>query len=347
MVAIALGLLLLVALSTATALTHQQAGSIQTKQNDAPWVEQVGEHPRVFYYHNFLSPEERAHIIRLAAPLMRRSTVVGSGGNGVVDDIRTSYGMFIKRFQDPVVESIERRISMATRLPVSHQEEIQVLRYTKGQKYSAHYDSAYGSDGPGPHERLATFYMYLSDVEEGGETAFPQGSVWTDPKMGQKADPTFSACAKGNVAAKPKAGDAVLFYSFFPNKTMDPASMHTGCPVIKGIKWGAPVWIHIDEFKGDEFRAQGPTPAHAHPAEPGLCEDYDDRCGGWAQQGECKANPGFMDANCRRACKACEPCREKDWACISRNRQAGGYLAVDRSEMEWLGVPWWYDPSAQ
>jgi hypothetical protein len=65
----------------------------------------------------------------------------------------------VKRFQDPMVESIERRISVATRLPVSHQEEIQVLRYTKGQKYSAHYDSAYGSDGPGPHERLATFYM--------------------------------------------------------------------------------------------------------------------------------------------------------------------------------------------
>ena len=27
-------------------------------------------------------------------------------------------------------------------------------------------------------------------------------------------------------------------------QTMDPASFHTGCPVIKGIKWGAPVWIH-------------------------------------------------------------------------------------------------------
>ncbi len=21
----------------------------------------------------------------------------------------------------------------------------------------------------------------------------------------------------------------------------------TGCPVIKGIKWAAPVWIHVDE----------------------------------------------------------------------------------------------------
>lgn len=28
---------------------------------------------------------------------MKRSTVVGNSGNGVVDDIRTSYGMFIRR----------------------------------------------------------------------------------------------------------------------------------------------------------------------------------------------------------------------------------------------------------
>ena len=29
--------------------------------------------------------------------------------------------------------------------------------------------------------------------------------------------------------------------------------MHTGCPVIKGIKWGAPVWIHTDEFEPQAF----------------------------------------------------------------------------------------------
>eukprot|EP00955_Chlamydomonas_euryale_P092583 364721-Chlamydomonas_euryale.AAC.15 len=47
----------------------------------------------------------------------------------------TDHWAIRRRFQDPIVERVERRISMATRLPVAHQEEIQVLRYTKGQKY--------------------------------------------------------------------------------------------------------------------------------------------------------------------------------------------------------------------
>ena len=109
-----------------------------------------------------------------------------------------------RRLQDPIIERIERRISLYTQLPLAHQEDIQVLRYVKGQKYGAHYDSAYDNKEEGPHHRLATFYMYLSDVEEGGETAFPKDSEWYDPAMGVAADPTFSDCAKGHVAAMPK-----------------------------------------------------------------------------------------------------------------------------------------------
>ncbi len=86
----------------------------------------MGLHPRAYYFHNFLTKAERAHIIKLAAPKIRRSTVVGQNGEGVVDDIRTSYGMFIRRLEDPVITRIEKRISLWTHLPVDHQEDIQV-----------------------------------------------------------------------------------------------------------------------------------------------------------------------------------------------------------------------------
>lgn len=313
-------------------------------EETSPWVEQVGLHPRAFYFHNFLTHQERAHILRQAAPYMKRSTVVGQKGEGVVDEIRTSYGMFIRRLQDPVIERVERRISLWTHLPIENQEDIQVLRYQKSQTYGAHFDSGNNPNEPGPHWRLATFLMYLSDVEEGGETAFPDGSVWADPSMeGRSAG--MSDCAKGHVAAKPKAGDAVLFYSYHPNGTMDPAAMHTGCPVIKGIKWAAPVWIHDIPFRGADFKR--PAPGTEPERDPGSCRDYHTRCAEWAEAGECERNSGFMmgDSNnegmCRKACRNCEACYGGDLECINRNRAKGGYLKLDKKEFEWLGVDWW------
>jgi len=316
-----------------------------------PWVEQVGIHPKAFVFHSFLTEEERTHIIRLAAPMMVRSQVSGANGEGVIDEIRTSYGTFISRLTDPIIERIEKRISVFTHIPVSHQEDIQVLRYQKGQTYGAHQDSGANASEPGPQFRMATFLMYLSDVEEGGETAFPDGSVWSDPEIPKRLEAAgvqLSDCAKGHVAYKPKAGDAVLFYSFHPNGTMDPAATHTGCPVIKGIKWAAPVWMHIDEYEpADWARAQDRKDMDNTPKEPGLCEDYMEECKDWAERGECEANKQFMvgdgDAlgNCRLACGVCKGCAKNDIACINANRKKQGYLELDRTEMEWLGVPWW------
>lgn len=57
-------------------------------------------------------------------------------------------------------------------------EDIQVLRYEPRQKYDPHYD--YFTDkvnvARGGH-RIATVLMYLSDVEKGGETVFPNAEV--------------------------------------------------------------------------------------------------------------------------------------------------------------------------
>jgi prolyl 4-hydroxylase len=50
-------------------------------------------------------------------------------------------------------------------------------------------------------------------------------------------------------------GDALLFWSMRPDaQEEDPASMHTGCPVTKGVKWTATKWIHAKPFRREQRR---------------------------------------------------------------------------------------------
>lgn len=257
---------------------------------------------------------------------MQRSTVVGDGSGGVVNDIRTSYGTFLRRMQDDVVTGMERRLALWTHLNVSHQEDVQILRYGIGQKYGAHYDSLI-NDSP----RLATVLVYLADTEEGGETAFPQNSEWIDPDLPSRLGP-FSSCARGHVAARPRKGDALLFFSMRHDGSTDPAALHTGCPVVRGVKWTATIWIHTEPFRPhllEKGYSNEPAPL------PDDCRDLHERCADWARTGECKNNPHFMlgwagtVGTCRLACGACRQCEQTDYACRSENREKGGYLPLD------------------
>ncbi|GFH29676.1 Fe2OG dioxygenase domain-containing protein, partial [Haematococcus lacustris] len=45
-------------------------------------------------------------------------------------------GTFLKRYQDAVVERVENKVAAWTQVPVSHQEDIQVLRYGIGQMHA-------------------------------------------------------------------------------------------------------------------------------------------------------------------------------------------------------------------
>jgi hypothetical protein len=51
------------------------------------------------------------------------------------------------------------------------------------------------------------------------------------------------AKCRSRLAIQPNSARAVLFYSQLPNGEEDPASLHGGCPVLKGEKWAANLWV--------------------------------------------------------------------------------------------------------
>ncbi|KAG2500412.1 hypothetical protein HYH03_001982 [Edaphochlamys debaryana] len=295
------------------------------------WIQVVSWKPRVAIFHNFLSDAEARHILLLAAPYMQRSEEDGGGDEEGATDARTSYGTFLRRRFDPVVAAVEERVALWSHLPVAHQEALQVLRYGVNDKYSPHFDAA---------GRVATVLMYLVEPEEGGETAFVN-SEWQHPELRRQSEEGgLSECARGRVAYKPRRGDALIFYDTLPDyRSLDRHSEHTGCPVVRGVKWNAVTWIHGQEFDPEDWAAARQGYAPPRP-DPGHCGDYDSECAKYAAQGDCEENrlymvggAGFM-GTCRRACGACEVCGEGDADCARRNRRRGGYLELSEEELQ-------------
>ncbi|XP_062170554.1 prolyl 4-hydroxylase 1 [Alnus glutinosa] len=194
--------------------------------------------PRIIVLHKFLSMEECDYLRAIALPRLQISTVVDTKtGKGIKSDVRTSSGMFLspEERKYPMVQAIEKRISVYSQIPVENGELIQVLRYEKGQYYKAHHD--YFSDTFNVKrggQRIATVLMYLSDNVVGGETHFPlagSGECHCGGKM------------VGGLSVKPSKGDAVLFWSMGLDGQSDPNSIHGGCEVLAGEKWSATKWM--------------------------------------------------------------------------------------------------------
>jgi prolyl 4-hydroxylase len=195
---------------------------------------QLCQSPAIYVCENFLSDQECNHIMVLAQPYLARSTIVDpKSSEDLTDYHRTSQGMWIEEeFSDPIVKSIQRRIARTTEIPEQHCEDIQVLHYDLGGEYQPHYDY-FDINTPGGlfhlnrgGQRMATFMIYLSDTEEGGETIFP----------------------KADIKIQPQKGKAVMFFNVDLNGKEDPMSLHGGAPVLKGEKWIMTRWIRSGVF---------------------------------------------------------------------------------------------------
>ncbi|WCJ31359.1 2-oxoglutarate (2OG) and Fe(II)-dependent oxygenase superfamily protein [Euphorbia peplus] len=201
--------------------------------------------PRALYFPNFATLEQCRSIINMAKPSLTPSTLALRKGELEADTtgIRTSSGMFVSASEDEsgILDAIEEKIAKVTMIPRTHGEAFNVLRYEIGQKYDSHYDAFNEAEyGPQKSQRVATFLLYLSDVEEGGATMFPFENGLDLENY------NFQKCM--GMQLKPRLGDGLLFYSVHPNSTIDVMSLHGSCPVIKGEKWVATKWIRNEEM---------------------------------------------------------------------------------------------------
>mmetsp|Transcript_1650 Transcript_1650/g.3936 ORF Transcript_1650/g.3936 Transcript_1650/m.3936 type:complete len:484 (-) Transcript_1650:79-1530(-) len=247
-----------------------------------------GAEPRVFYVHNFLSQDEAEAFVEFSTSddnpyKMARSTggthkAWNQGGAGATLKTRTSMNAF--DVTTKLSYDVKKRAFRLLRLG-GYQENmadgIQILRYELGQAYGDHHDY-FPNTQSGDHQwdpsvggsnRFATVFLYLSDVEFGGQTAFPKSAKLTAEKseelvrrLGEAPseerlatlveeagldknsweDKLITKCYN-QFAVPPRRGDAILFYSQTPDGHLDPSSLHGACPVLKGTKWGANLWV--------------------------------------------------------------------------------------------------------
>jgi len=219
-------------------------------------IETISLSPLVIAVDNFLEDGESERIRTSSEVHMASSPVAHKDGDKgkPATEWRTSTQHWLGASQNPWLQPIDQRVASLVRVPANHQEHLQVLRYHPSQKYDAHHDffamDHYQSSPDiqrmlhyGTNNRMATVFMYLTNVEEGGSTWFPKAGGLPDPGMPGGAA-SFSSCeADVGLHSYPKRGKVIIFYSMMASGDTDEYSLHAGCPPIVGDKWSANKWV--------------------------------------------------------------------------------------------------------
>lgn len=184
--------------------------------------------PVVAIVENVLSDAECNELIALSQGKLERSLVL-ENGEQIVSEIRTSEGTFFERNEHELISRLDQRIAELMHWPIDHGEPMQILKYGVGAEYTPHFDYFVENEEREMErggQRISTLVLYLSDVEEGGETVFPDIGL----------------------SVSPKKGSAVYFEYGNSLGQLDPLSLHGGKPVRKGEKWIATRWMRQRPF---------------------------------------------------------------------------------------------------
>ncbi|XP_016980685.2 LOW QUALITY PROTEIN: prolyl 4-hydroxylase subunit alpha-2 [Drosophila rhopaloa] len=195
-------------------------------------AEELFHDPLLVLYHDVIYQSEIDVIRKLTNNRLSRARVT-SHNESVVSNVRTSQFTFIPVTEHKVLATIDQRVADMTNMNMKYAEDHQFANYGIGGHYGQHMDwfsqtsvDAGLVSSPEMGNRIATVLFYLSDVAQGGGTAFPQ--------LRQHL--------------KPKKYAAAFWHNLHASGVGDVRTQHGACPIIAGSKWVQNRWIReIDQ----------------------------------------------------------------------------------------------------
>jgi len=186
----------------------------------------------IYLLDDFLDAEECRELVARIKSRLRASEIAAASEKD--PHFRTSSTCDLGNLNDPFVREIDNRICRMLGVDASYSEAIQGQHYAVGQEFKPHtdyfeadqFDAYCGSQG----QRTYTFFIYLNEVEEGGETEFP--------RLGLKI--------------RPRPGRAVIWNNLTEEGVPNTNTIHHAVPVVRGEKCVITKW----------FRANGSGPMY-------------------------------------------------------------------------------------
>ncbi len=174
----------------------------------------------------FCSTDEARLVVERARPRLEASTVA-LGEDLVVASNRSSASALIlsDRGPAPELEPLLLRLAALAGMPTAHSEGLWVVKYGPGEQYRAHRDYYRPEKHAGLMKdwgnRIVTVLLYLNDVEDGGETEFPEMSLRVRPRLGR----------------------ALVWLNVDADDSPHPETLHASRPLGSGEKWALNAWF--------------------------------------------------------------------------------------------------------
>lgn len=184
----------------------------------------------IFQHRRFVPEPLAAELIALIDAGRRPSTIADDNGDAY---FRTSETCDLDAGL-PAVQRIETLLTELSGIDPAYGEPLQGQRYAEGQEFKPHTD--YFAPGGRDYQRYCalsgnrtwTFMVYLNVVDAGGATRF------------KLIDKTF----------QPEAGKLLCWNNRLPAGEVNPATLHHGMKVRKGVKYVITKWYRERLWQG-------------------------------------------------------------------------------------------------